>query len=113
MVTGSLTVEDVVEKYPNRSIGLFRCERGPEKARHFVWVAQWDGGYFTSDTDRHAYFGNARQHFGETVGEALWKLVYQDLVDAQEAVIRAEQHLEASRKELTKVTKTITKKGKK
>lgn len=88
-MSGSLTLEQVQELFPNRNFALVRIERGPHNARKFVWMAQWYTGYFTSDTDRRVYFdSDYTKHFGDTPGEALYKMVRSE-VDTAYALMRS------------------------
>jgi hypothetical protein len=95
-----MTLEQILALFPERSIALLRTERGEGGERKLVWMAQWDAGYFTSDTDRHVWHGSGHSEaarFGETPEEALEKLAHTELEAAKRAVAYHERELREAR----------------
>lgn len=109
-----MTIDDLIALYPDRSFALFRVERGPKGKREFVWLARWNAGYFTTDSDRHVglddYVSSDEQYFGSTEEEAIEKLGLSDLMLAKRRVEVSERELADARVELTKVTERMERK---
>jgi len=103
-----MTIEQVVKMFPERSLAVFRVERGSANDRKMVWLVGWDAGYFTTDTDRHAYHGRGSETAcADSMEDALSALVKTEMTRAKSTVEYHEEALSKARDALSAVARRL------
>lgn len=102
-----MTIDEILKMRPETALFLARCARGPHEDRKMIWIASWDGGYFTSDTDRYIFHGCRDEATGATAEEALSALVNKDLAEAKRCVEYHEKELLEAKDRLMEVTRRM------
>lgn len=110
-----MTPEEFAKLFPERSFAIRYVDRGPHKARKYVWHVMFTGDYWTSDTDRPIYTDHNRRDditadgIGDTLEEALDAAVAKVLGHAQAHV---DHYREGLREQEQKLRELKTRLGK-
>lgn len=72
-----MTLDEFIEKFPERPFAIRFIERGEQYRRKFVWYVMFTSDYFTSDSDR-AVLNHCPPNDPEGFGDSL-ELALDDL----------------------------------